>query len=73
MFDNLKHVTRSLGVTASYVADRMEHAAIEANCEDALSLAKKIDRLQNEGGLAIELFNSFQQGKKVTLSLEEEK
>ena len=71
MFDNLKHVTRSIGSAATYVADRMEHANIEANAEDALALAKKISTLQQEGGLAISLFNSFQSGKKITLTLEE--
>jgi hypothetical protein len=71
MFDNLKCVTRSVGSAASYVADRMEHAQVEANVDDALQLAKKIDRLQSEGGLAVSLFNSFQNGKKIVLTLEE--
>ena len=71
MFDNLKCVTRSIGSAATYVADRMEHANIESNADDALALAKKINNLQTEGGLAISLFNSFQSGKKVTLTLEE--
>ena len=70
MFDNLKQVSRSIGSAASYVADRMEHAQIEANCDDAISLAKKVNALKTEGGLAIQLFNSFQSGKKVTLTLE---
>lgn len=71
MFDNLKHVTRSIGSAASYVADRMEHAQVEANVDDALTLSKKINNLQAEGGLAVSLFNSFQNGKKVVLTLEE--
>ena len=72
MFDNLKCVTRSLGATATYVADRLEHANVEANVDDAMSLAKKVSALQAEGGLAIQLFNSFQNGKKVVLTLDEE-
>ncbi len=72
MFDNLKHITRACGCAASYVADRMDHANIEANADDALALAKKVASLQNEGGLAISLFNSFQSGKRVSLTLEEE-
>ena len=71
MFDNLKCVTRSVGTTGAYIADRLEHARVEANVDDAMSLAKKINALQEEGGLAISLFNSFQSGKKVTLTLEE--
>lgn len=72
MFDNLKRVTRSLGATAAYVADRLEHANVEANVDDAMSLAKKVSALQEQGGLAIQLFNSFQNGKKVVLTLDEE-
>lgn len=72
MFDNLKCVTRSMGAAATYVADRMEHANVEANVDDALQLAKKVSALQAEGGLAVNLFNSFQNGKKVVLTLEEE-
>lgn len=71
MFDNLKHVTRSIGSGCSYIADRLDHAQVEANVDDALSLAKKMNTLQQEGGLAVSLFNSFQQGKKITLTLEE--
>lgn len=71
MFDNLKCVTRSVGATGAYIADRLEHARIEANADDAISLAKKVNNLQNEGGLAVSLFNSFQQGKQVVLTLEE--
>ena len=71
MFDNLKRVTRSLGATAAYVADRLEHANVEANVDDAMSLAKKVSALQEQGGLAIQLFNSFQQGRRITLTLEE--
>ena len=71
MFDNLKCVTRSVGATGAYIADRLEHARIEANADDAISLAKKVNNLQNEGGLAVQLFNSFQQGKQVVLTLEE--
>lgn len=71
MFDNFKCVTRSVGAAGSYIADRMEHANVEANVDDALSLAKKINNLQAEGGLAVSLFNSFQNGKKVVLTLEE--
>ena len=72
MFDNLKHVTRSIGSAAAYVADRMEHAQVEANCDDAIALAKKVNTLQEQGGLAVSLFNSFQSGKKISLTLEEE-
>ena len=72
MFDNLKCVTRSLGATGAYIADRLEHAGIEANADDAMSLAKKVSVLQEQGGLAIQLFNSFQNGKKVVLTLDEE-
>ena len=72
MFDNLKCVTRSVGTTGAYIADRLEHARIEANVDDALSIAKKIANLQQEGGLAISLFNSFQNGKQVVLTLDEE-
>ena len=72
MFDNLKCVTRSLGATGAYIADRLEHAGIEANADDAMSLAKKVSVLQEQGGLAIQLFNSFQQGRRITLTLEEE-
>ena len=72
MFDNLKCVTRSIGAAGSYAADRLEHARVEANVDDALSIAKKIANLQNEGGMAVQLFNSFQQGKQVVLTLEEE-
>ena len=72
MFDNLKCVTRSVGTTGAYIADRLEHARIEANVDDAMSLAKKVSALQAEGGLAIQLFNSFQNGKKVVLTLDEE-
>lgn len=71
MFDNFKCVTRSVGAAATYVADRMEHAAVEANVDDAITLAKKVSNLQEQGGLAISIFNSFQSGKKVTLTLEE--
>lgn len=71
MFDNLKHVTRSIGSGCSYVADRLEHAQVEANVDDAIALAKKMNSLQQEGGLAISLFNSFQSGKKISLTLEE--
>ena len=72
MFDNLKCVTRSIGTAGAYIADRLEHARIEANVDDALSIAKKVSTLQQEGGLAVSLFNSFQNGKKITLALEEE-
>lgn len=72
MFDNFKCVTRSFGAAATYVADRMEHANTEANVDDSLALAKKIKTLQEEGGLAVSLFNSYQLGKRVTLTLEEE-
>lgn len=72
MFDNLKHVTRAMGSAASYVADRMEHAQVEANCDDAVALAKKVNTLRSEGGLAVQLFNSFQNGKRVVLTLEDE-
>lgn len=71
MFDNFKCVTRAAGAAGTYLADRMEHANVEANADDALTLSKKISTLQQEGGLAISLFNSFQSGKKVTLTLEE--
>lgn len=71
MFDNLKCVTRSLGAVGTYVADRMDHAGIEANADDALTIAKKVASLQQEGGVAISLFNSFQQGKRFTLTIEE--
>ena len=72
MFDNLKCVTRSVGTTGAYIADRLEHARIEANIDDALSIAKKVSNLQQEGGLAVQIFNSFQQGRRITLTLEEE-
>ena len=72
MFDNLKHVTRSIGAAGTYLADRMEHGAIEANADDAIALAKKVAVLRQEGGLACELFNSFQNGKKVVLTIEPE-
>ena len=72
MFDNLKCVTRSIGAAGSYAADRLEHAQVEANVDDALSIAKKIANLQQEGGLAVQIFNSFQNGKKITLTLDEE-
>ena len=65
-------MTRSLGASGTYIADRLEHANTEANVDDALVLAKKIANLQQEGGLAVQLFNSFQNGKKITLTLEEE-
>ena len=71
MFDNLKCVTRSLGSAATYVADRLEHANVEANVDDSLQIAKKVNALQAEGGLAVQLFNSFQQGKRFVLTLEE--
>lgn len=71
MFDNLKHVTRSIGSGCAYIADRLDHAQVEANCDDAIAIAKKMNSLQQEGGLAVSLFNSFQSGKKVTLTLEE--
>lgn len=71
MFDNLKCVTRSIGSCATYVADRLDHAGIEANADDALAISKKITTLQQEGGLAVSLFNSFQSGKKVTLTLDD--
>lgn len=72
MFDNLKCVTRSLGAAGSYVADRLEHANVESNVDDALTIAKKVTQLQSEGGLAIHLFNSFQNGKKFILTIDEE-
>lgn len=72
MFDNFKCITRAAGAAGTYLADRMEHAGVEANAEDALALAKKITHLQEEGGLAVAFFNAFQNGKKVTLTLEEE-
>ena len=71
MFDNLKHVTRSIGASASYVADRLEHAQVEANVDDAITLAKKVNTLRAEGGLAVSLFNSFQTGKRVELTIED--
>lgn len=71
MFDNLKHVTRSIGAASAYVADRLEHAQVEANVDDSIALAKKVNTLQEQGGLAVSLFNSFQQGKRITLTLEE--
>ena len=72
MFDNLKCITRSLGASGTYIADRLEHANTEANVDDALSIAKKVSNLQQEGGLAVQLFNAFQRGKTFQLTLEEE-
>lgn len=71
MFDNLKCVTRSIGATGTYIADRLEHANIEANADDSLQIAKKVNALQQEGGLAVQLFNSFQSGKRFTLTVED--
>ena len=70
MFDNLKNVTRSIGTACAYAADRLEHAAIEANADDAMSLSKKVNTLKGEGVLACQIFNSFQNGKKFTLTVE---
>lgn len=72
MFDNFKCVTRSFGSAATYVADRLEHANVEANVDDAIAISKKITSLKSEGGLACHLFNSFQKGKLVTLEIEED-
>lgn len=71
MFDNLKCITRSFGAAATYVADRLEHANVESNVDDSMQIAKKVNALQQEGGLAVQLFNSFQQGKRFVLTLEE--
>lgn len=71
MFDNLKCVTRSIGATGSYIADRLEHARIEANADDAISLSKKVNSLKSEGSFACQLFNSFQKGKLLTLEIED--
>lgn len=71
MFDNFKRVTAAVGAAGVFLADRMEHANVEANANDALTIAKKITHLQEEGGLAVNLFNSFQQGKRFTLTIEE--
>lgn len=71
MFDNFKRVTAAVGAAGVFLADRMEHAGIEANADDALTIAKKVASLQQEGGVAISLFNSFQQGKRFTLTIEE--
>lgn len=71
MFDNLKCITRSFGSAATYVADRMEHANIESNCDDAISIAKKVKTLKGEGRLACELFNSFQNNKRFNLTIED--
>lgn len=71
MFDNLKCVTRSLGAAGTYLADRMEHANVEANCDDAISIAKKVKTLKSEGSLACQLFNSFQKGKQFNLEIED--
>lgn len=71
MFDNFKCITAAAGAAGKYIADRMEHASIEANADDALALAKKVNHLQEEGGLAVSIFNSFQSGKKINITLEE--
>lgn len=72
MFDNLKCITRAAGAAGVYLADRMEHANTEANADDALALSKKITTLKAEGGMAISLFNAFQNGRKVILTIEDE-